>query len=195
MPTIYDLRRTYDRALDDATALVAAASDADLHAPTPCTGWDLAALLRHMVGQNDGFAAAVTAGDAPVDAYEGPTITTASLTPAWSASVARLRAAFATPTVGGVHLADLGVTVPVEVALRMQLLDTVVHAWDVARSIGRDYRPAEDLVEPVLADARAIAARPGGTPGVFADPLPISARPGSPEDPWREVLLLLGRRP
>src|SRR5690349_5317050 len=34
---------------------------ADLRRMTPCAGWDLQQLLRHMVGQDHGFAAAVRA--------------------------------------------------------------------------------------------------------------------------------------
>lgn len=198
MHTISALRALHDRALSDCGELVAAAADADLGAPTPCTDWDLAALLRHMVGQNNGFAAAVADGDAPLSAYEGPTITAATLMPSWSASSARVRAAFALPTAGDIHLTELGLTVPVERALGMHLLDTVVHAWDVARSLGRDHRPADDLVGPILAGAREIAERPGGAPGVFADPVVVSAGgspPASPPDPWTEALRLLGRRP
>lgn len=197
MNTIDELRDRYDRALTECGELVAAAADTDLRAATPCTGWDLAALLRHMIGQNNGFTTAVADGDAPLSAYDGPRITADTLISCWSASAARLRAAFASPAGAGVHLAELGLTVPVERALRMQLLDTVIHTWDVARSLGRDHRPADDLIEPVVTDARLIAARPGGTPGVFAAPVAISAEgsPPGPPDPWAEALQLLGRRP
>lgn len=195
MTTIYDVRVLHHRALDDCSGLVAAAADTDLRAPTPCDGWDLAALLRHMVGQNHGFATAVAEGDAPLTAYDGPEVTPMTLMPAWYESTARVRESFSSPAQDGVHLAELGVTVPVEFAVRMHLLDAVVHAWDIARSMGGDHRPDSDLVDPVLADARAIAARPGGAPGFFAAPVQVSGPPESPADPWFEALRLLGRRP
>ncbi|MFD9959067.1 maleylpyruvate isomerase N-terminal domain-containing protein [Amycolatopsis sp. NPDC058986] len=49
--------------------LVATMTPADLDLPTPCAGWTLADLLRHQVGENNGFAIAARHGSAP--SWEG----------------------------------------------------------------------------------------------------------------------------
>jgi uncharacterized protein (TIGR03086 family) len=178
----------YDRALDETTVLASEAGD--LTVPTPCAGWDLAALFGHMVGQNLGFAAAVADGDAPVAAYEPVEVADDDVASRWKESAARVRDAFAAADPeADVHLAEFGFRPTVAVALGMQLLDAAVHAWDVASALGRGYRPSDATVALVLDMARQIAAQPGGTP-VFAAPLD-EAR----EDPWHDALRLLGRDP
>ncbi len=192
MLTISELRALHADALADCGEFVDRAARTDLRLPTPCDGWDLAALLGHMTGQNLGFAAAVERGDAELSAYEPPPIAPHTLQATWTASAGRLRDAFArADPQAEVNLAELGRQVTVAQALRMQLLDSAVHAWDVATSLGLAYRPSAETAALVLGFAREIAARPGGTPGVFAAPYP--ARGGL--DPWADALRLLGRDP
>jgi uncharacterized protein (TIGR03086 family) len=190
MTTFDDQQVMQQTVLDDTRHLVEQAVQHDLTRATPCDGWDLAALLSHMVGQNAGFAAAVATGSAPADAYAGPHVTATNAVMLWHDSAADLRAAFedADPE-AKVHLAEFDVEVAAAEALGMQLLDAAVHAWDVATSLGNEYRPAEPVVAVVLGFARMIAAR-GGTPGVFATPLPEAG-----DDDWRDALRLLGRDP
>jgi uncharacterized protein (TIGR03086 family) len=189
MAELEELRPLFERALDDAGALVRRAATADLTAPTPCRDWDLGALVAHMVGQNEGFARAVREGDAPLTAYAAPELTGDDITQRWEASAERLRAAFREAPAGApVRLVELDRDVPVETALGMQVVDCSVHAWDVATALGEDYRPPDPVVEVVLASARLIAARPGGTPGVFAAP-----RETAGVEAWSDALRLLGR--
>ncbi|MDH2415887.1 TIGR03086 family metal-binding protein [Nocardioides sp. CER19] len=184
-----DLRGLFEQALDDATTQVARAASADLGRPTPCTDWDLGALVGHMVGQNEGFAAAVSAGDAPLSAYAAPALRQDEVRPRWDESADRLRAAFQdAPPDRRLRLAEFDREVSVSVALGMQVVDNAVHAWDVATALGEHYRPAEAVAQVVLESARQIAGRPGGTPGVFAPPQEVSGT-----DPWLEALALLGR--
>jgi uncharacterized protein (TIGR03083 family) len=58
-----------------------------------------------------------------------------------------------------------------------------LHAWDLARALGKDYRPAD----PEL----VLAAWRGGLPQLW---LEFPARPDS-DDPWRALLLASGRDP
>lgn len=189
MTTIEELLALHGRALADCGGLVTRAADADLGVPTPCAEWDLGALVGHMVGQNDGFATAVREGDAPVSAYAAPRLRPEEIRPRWAASAARLREAFgqAAPD-ARVRLAELDREVSVTTALGMQLLDSAVHAWDVAAALGESHRPPEEVVSVVLQSAEAIAARPGGAPGTFAAPRRVTG-----EDRWADALRLLGR--
>jgi uncharacterized protein (TIGR03086 family) len=184
-----DLRRLFEQALADAGVRVRRVEEAVLHRPTPCAGWDVGALLGHMIGQNEGFAAAVRDGDAPLAAYTAPDLRADEVTDRWDASAARLTEAFRTaPADGRVRLAEFDREVPVTVALGMQVVDCAVHAWDLASSLDEHYRPSDAVAREVLRSARLIAARPGGTPGVFAPPLPVDG-----VDPWTDALHLLGR--
>jgi uncharacterized protein (TIGR03083 family) len=58
-----------------------------------------------------------------------------------------------------------------------------LHAWDLARSLGKDYRPAD----PEL----VLAAWRGGTPQLWPG---LGAEPGG-DDPWSSLLLASGRDP
>ena len=190
MTRFEDQRALHHTLLSDTGRLVEQAARDGLNRVTPCDGWDLAALLSHMVGQNAGFAAAVATGSAPAEAYAGPQVTVTNAVTLWDESATELRAAFqkAQPR-AKVHLAEFDVEVTAADALGMQLLDAAVHAWDVAASLGTEYRPPGPVIADVLDFARRIAAR-GGTPGVFAAP-----RPEDGNDAWRDALRLLGRNP
>jgi len=57
-------------------------------------------------------------------------------------------------------------TVPVAAAVGMHLLDTVIHTWDVAISLGNPYRPDHEILDIVAAGAKRVPAgasrtRPG----------------------------------
>jgi uncharacterized protein (TIGR03086 family) len=191
MLTYSELFALYDHALAEAGELVERAARGDLGVPTPCAGWDLADLLSHMIGQNRGFAAAVVTGGAEAEAYAGPDVTPASVVGEWNASAEALRAAFGPADESStVHLVELDIRVPLAQALGMQLLDTAVHAWDVATALGDSYRPDDAVTGLVLDYARQIGSRPGGAPGVFAE-----ARPETGTDQWSDALRLLGRDP
>jgi len=174
------------RALDLTSELVGAVRPADLGRPTPCAGWDLAALLAHMTGQNHGFADALRGGTelaayAPVPGVE-----------AWQASVADLLDAVAHPATDAVLLPEITTAqrFPVPVVIGFHLLDTVVHGWDVATALGRVWRPDPPLVDAVLEQARRVPAGPARTvPGAAFGPVQAA----DDRDPWAMALALVGR--
>jgi uncharacterized protein (TIGR03086 family) len=183
-----DLRPLLRRAIDDTTALLADLTPTDLDRPTPCTDWDLRALLAHMVGQNHGFAAAVADPDTPAEAFApGPP-------DEWEKSALALAEAFAAaPLDREVRLAELHPThrFPVATVVGIQLIDAAVHAWDVATALGRTYRPDDELLAAAVAITAMIPAEGGrGEPGsAFAEVV----APSQPDDEWLAVLAHLGR--
>lgn len=179
----------YDRSLDDFRRHLRAVADEGLPAPTPCAGWDVGDLLGHVIEENLRFARAVdpTSSTPETEAVVG---STGEIRDRWERSVATLRSAFGSAAPEASVRLDGFPPLSVEVALRMQLLDTVVHAWDLARSLGHDHRPDDALVDLVAGFAGFIAERsPEGTPGVFAAPVPS----GTVEDSWVRALADLGR--
>lgn len=182
-----DARTQHRSALVLATGYVGRVEAADLSRSTPCAGWTLADLLAHMVGQHLGFAAAVGDGDAPKAAYAPVPFTPDR----WAESVEALTAAFAGADVEG-HAVEIEFSpdpLPIPVLVGAQLLDTVIHTWDVARSLGQDFVPPPDLAAAVLRIAETIPddgrrEQPGAA---FAHALPATG------EPWERALALLGR--
>ena len=188
-----DYRREHAEALHDLDGVVSWIGPADLSRPTPCAGWDLRDLLAHLVGQHDGFAAALEGADVgrdnfaprPIDADDWRSRT-------WSPSVARLASAIAVAELEGtVVLPELSPTRHFAVAdvVSFHLVDTIAHCWDVAETLGIEYRPSDPLVAAFLVESRRV---PGGdartSPGAAFGP--VVAALG---DPWFEALGLLGR--
>ncbi|GAA2580409.1 TIGR03086 family metal-binding protein [Winogradskya consettensis] len=168
--------------------VVARATTADLTLATPCTGWDLRALLAHMTAQHRGFAAAAN-GHGDDLAIWGPDDTGEPLT-AYAQAVDPVLDAFA---VTGVlerpfALPELGRVLPGRIAVGFHLVDYVVHGWDVARTIGVDWQLAPGVLDAALVVAEAV---PKENRVSFAPALPVPDDAGTLD----RILLLLGRDP
>ncbi len=138
MTTIVELHR---RAVTAARTVLDRVTPADLDRPTPCAGWDLRALLEHMTGQDHGFATALRATldgtDAELSAFApGPLGAAPAATLA--AGLDDVTAAFvrAAEVERTVYLAEFDRRVPAPVLVSMHLVDTLVHGWDVAATLG-----------------------------------------------------------
>ncbi|WP_330254357.1 TIGR03086 family metal-binding protein [Nocardia sp. NBC_00565] len=118
--------------------------------PTPCTGWDVHALVRHVIGQSlRNFL--VSARGEMADWAAPPE----ELGPDWAV---QFRAA-AAPVLDTWRSADLDRLVPVpggkEAPLRgradQQLTELAMHAWDLVRATGQDRELDPDIAEHGLA--------------------------------------------
>lgn len=183
-----DTRDLHRQATDDLNALVDAASEGDLTRPTPCEGWTLADLLAHEIGQRLGFAAAIADGDAALSAYEPVPFTPQ----AWIDSSATLLDAFAGADLGARAVLRLFAQrpLPVSVLVGAQLLDAAVHAWDVAKALGRDYAPNPDVVAAVGEVALSIADDAARNEAGF-----FTSAVRSDGSEWERILAHLGRDP
>jgi uncharacterized protein (TIGR03086 family) len=172
-------------ALALAAAQVGTLRPDDLTSPTPCAGWRLADLLAHMIGQHHGFADAIRASGAPAEAYAPVPFDQE----AWRSSVDLLVDAVATADLDQrVLVTELGTTpVAIRYAVAAQLLDTVVHTWDVARAVGLNFVPPPDLLAATAAVAEAIPDTARGPGRAFASRLP------RPNSPWPDLLASVGR--
>lgn len=165
----------------------------DRHRVTPCPDWDLTQLLGHMVGQDHGFAAAVRA-DVGVDAFH-PRPLEAGSAAALASSLASVHKSFAQADPDRpVLLPEFeGQRFPLATVIGFHFIDTLVHGWDVAATIGIpvDYEP--ELIAAALTKARGVPDGPfrDEPGGAFGRPLAKS----SDSEPWRETLLWLGRDP
>ena len=118
------------------------------HRETPCTEWDVRALVNHLVYDN--CWAPLTVGGSTVaevgDRFEGDLLGD-DPPGAWQSSIEPALAAFEAPGAldRTVHL-SYG-DVPAAEYLVERLTDLVVHGWDLARSIGLSDRLDPDSVE------------------------------------------------
>jgi len=182
------------QAVSESVRLVAQATAADLARPTPCADWTLHGLLRHMIAQHYGFAAAAT-GDRDLARWR--------LRPLGEDPVAAYRAAaecvLSAFAADGLLDRDFplpeftrGLMYPGAQAISFHFVDYVVHSWDVARTLGLPVRFSPALLEAALGVARAV---PGGDarrePAAAFAP-EVASLGGSLLD---QVVAILGRSP
>lgn len=179
-----------------SVAVVSKAAPDDLGRPTPCANWTLGDLLAHMTAQHRGFAAAARGDGADLAHWEirplgaDPAAAYAEAAEDVLAAFAEqdaLKRAFALPEFGP------GATFRGSRAIGFHFIDYVVHAWDVARTLGLPFDLDDDLGEDALRIASAV---PGGDyrlgPGAaFRPVLPV------PDDASTldRILTVLGRSP
>ncbi|MFJ2835162.1 TIGR03086 family metal-binding protein [Nocardia sp. NPDC087230] len=183
----------HQRAVRLSVEAVEAAADAALTVETPCAGWDLRALLEHMGTQNRGFAAAARGADDPA-VWE--VRRAADPVDAYLRSADEVVTAFAEPGAPARTLALPEIPpgrFPAPTALGFHLVDSVVHAWDVARSVGRTVDLDPDLAATALRVAMAVPIgksreRPGAA---FAPALDVADDAATLD----RILRVLGRSP
>ena len=191
---INDLLAPHRTAVRTSVEIVSQVSADDLGKPTPCSEWTVADLLAHMTAQHHGFAAAARGEGGDLAAWE---VSVSSRAVADYAEAAEdVLAAFAEPEVPQREFAlpEFGPAArfPATQAVGFHLIDYVVHGWDVARSLGLDYRLAPELAEPALRIALAVPDGEGRVkPGAPFGP----ALAADDEDPLNRILAALGRSP
>lgn len=160
----------------------------DWSAPTPDTDWDTAALVRHVVVEQQ-WVPPLLGGLSIAEAEDRIRPLRDDLVAEWDMHSGLAIAAWdAAPPAAPVHLSYA--TVTVEHYLREQVSDVTIHAWDLARAAGLDEHLDDALVAgvwEVLDEQRDMLA----ASGLFAEPVPV------PDDaPLQDRLLALtGRDP
>ena len=174
------------RALGWTRGVLVGVRDEQAAARTPCAGWTLLDLLRHMVDSLSALAEAATGTVAtaatPADRAAGPE------------ELARALCGLGCTVLGGWVRADgrpveLGVGhLHRAVLTEVGALEVAVHGWDVARSCGS----TAELPPTLAAGLLPVAARrvgPGDRPDAFG---PVVVPEGT--DPVSLLLAHLGRR-
>lgn len=176
----------------------------DLRRATPCAGWDLAALVRHMDESLAAYleashghlrlaplpASAAAPGGAPVASVRARACT---LLGAWSLAAEQDLDGVALDGATLVGATLEGAGLPADLLVCTAALEVAVHGWDVARSLDDPGCPTvltEALATALLPVARCTVAAGRGS-GHFAPAVATPPRAGAPA-----VLLgLLGRTP
>ena len=175
-------------------SLTAHLSSADLARATPCAGWDVRALLNHTVRTVEVFAAGVDGRPGPTDAevFDGPDLLGDAPAAVVRAAVERSQNAW--NMVAGFHgdLVTAFGTMPSSTAIAVSTFSTLVHGWDLARSLN----PAvpTDMPDALLELGEAVAAAivpPLRDLGRFGPPVPVAPGAGRTE----RLVAFTGRSP
>jgi uncharacterized protein (TIGR03086 family) len=190
-----DLFPAFERAVTSTADIVKATPAGQLGAPTPCTDWDVSALLSHVIGTlwlaeglfadqaprypmaPGGLPAADLAGEDPAAAYA-------------EASAAALTAAAAADALTRVHLTPLG-EMPGPALAWFTTLDILVHGWDLARATGQPADLDGRLAAHVLGFAEQALATPESRAGRIGPALPVAAGASVTD----RLAAFLGRQP
>jgi uncharacterized protein (TIGR03086 family) len=190
-----DRRSTLLDSYENAAAIVSGITAEQLGQPTPCTEYDVAGLIDHLVEAGH-RAAALGRGQAPPAGDESPHVELfdapgqirhagEEAAQAW-ADNSRLSSTFTMPwgeEYTGAALVD------------MYLAELAGHAWDLARATGQLNRLDPTLAVPALNGARAMIkpayrnmVRPGSPFGTEVQPPPEA-------DDWERFVAFMGRDP
>ncbi|WP_410608269.1 TIGR03086 family metal-binding protein [Amycolatopsis sp. lyj-109] len=158
--------------LDDLARVAAASSSEEQKAlPTPCGGFDVQGVRRHLTGGLTYFEGAFRdpdAGQRGADPhhYSGPDELDAIL-PRLSAT---LRSALDSGVAAAVvNVSELGGSFPGAMVVDMVLIEVITHGWDLARAAGLPWEPADETSAHALAFYRQIIRPEWRGPGMAFD--------------------------
>jgi uncharacterized protein (TIGR03086 family) len=184
------LDRTYRRSVEYWKSTVQGVAD-DWSAPTPCSDWNVRALVNHVVGE-DRWTKPLVDGKTIADvgdAFDGDLLGEDPKSAAVAAADEALSAvAEKLPAGGKVHL-SYGEE-DIEEYIRQLVADHLIHGWDLAVATGQQRTLDPELVAEVGAwfRNREDRYRAGGA---------IAARPETAKggDPQSDLLIAFGRDP
>jgi uncharacterized protein (TIGR03086 family) len=190
-----ELFPAFERAVDSTAEIVTMTPKDQLDAPTPCTEWDVRALLNHLIGTlwlaaalfgdqaprypmaPGGLPPGDLAGDDPAAAYA-------------EAATAALAAAAAGDSLTRVHVTPLG-EMPGPALAGFTTLDMLVHGWDLATATGQPADLDGRLAAHVLGFATQTLATPETRGPRIGPAIPVAA--DAPVT--QQLVAFLGRRP
>lgn len=179
-PTPPDPRPALAAAQEWVATLLTAATPDRWTDPTPCAGWDVADLLRHVLALA-GRLRVMGEGGAADDAASMVDELPADLAVAFEAGVADAAsrwtdpAALARPT-----SAPFG-TVPGAAVLSVYTSEYLTHGWDLAVATGQPSEADAELVRPVLEVMRRMLPGERDETFPFGPPAPVADEAGATE--------------
>jgi uncharacterized protein (TIGR03086 family) len=186
-----DLADAHGRALEATGRVVAGIQPSQLRRSTPNEGWDVRALLNHLVAGN-WWAVELASGKTIAevgDRLDGDVLGD-NPAAAYDASAAAADAAFKAPGAMDAPCAVSYGPVPGSVYCGHRFLDVLIHGWDLARATGQS-----EQLDPELVDACLDVVRPQAdllaASGAFGTPVAVPADAG----PQAQLLAMLGRQP
>lgn len=185
-----DLLNSYTDAVRRNHERVDAVHAGQFGEPTPCTEWDVHALIGHIIGGYEMFTVAL-GHPGPPDEIPADADTARRHRAAGEAAIAAFAATGARQRTASLPVGE----VPGHVALALALTDAVVHGWDLATATGQDTSIDEELAAALLAGAEQLVGpqmrQPDGAMAVFAPAVTIGPERAAAD----RLIAFLGRQP
>lgn len=181
-----------EASLSVAQSLVAAVRPEQWAAPTPCSEWDVRALVAHLVVGNQRFAALVS-GATTLEELRGAAVGDVlgdDPVRAFDTAAEAVLAAFRLPgALDRLVTIPFG-TVPGAVALNLRLTEVLVHGWDLARATSQSVHFDDALIEQEYEFSAQTLTKVPPERSPFAAPTDASAESSGLD----RLAALLGRR-
>jgi uncharacterized protein (TIGR03086 family) len=174
-----------------AARTVGNADSSQFGLPTPCTEWDVRALLNHLILWTSYSLEARAHGESVgQDLMDRDFAAEPGFAAAYRAQLDRALAAWSDPAVWQRSLDVMGSATPAADVAALNLAEMVLHGWDLAAATGQRYqvgdRAAEAALQAVAANAELFRQYKG-----FADPVEVADSAPALD----RVLALSGRDP
>lgn len=187
-----DPRPLHRRAVAQTGAVVSAVAPAQLTLPTPCTEFDVRALLSHITGGLNRIAIVGEGGDALARPAVEEGVPDDGWPAVYAAAAGRAAAAWADDARLDALVEVPWGKVPGRIALAGYIQEILAHGWDLAKATGQDTEGDPELAEWALAAARRILP-PGNRGGEVPFGPVTEAPPGA--GPYARLAAWLGRQP
>jgi uncharacterized protein (TIGR03086 family) len=187
-----DPREFHRRALAQTETIVAAVAPGQLSLPTPCTDFDVRALLGHVVGAMTRHAVVGEGGDGMAVRPHVDGIPDDGWLDAYHAARTRVTAAWADDAKLDALVEVPFGQVPGRMAVSSYVQEILTHGWDLAKATGQPTELDPELATWMLTISRRILPperRGGDIP--FAPPVPVPPNAG----PYTQLAAWLGRQP
>jgi uncharacterized protein (TIGR03086 family) len=186
-----DLTALLDESIASTGKIVAGVRPDQLDDSTPCSEWDVRAVLNHVIGvatvfSHVGEGKPIDRPDPKTDYFDGE-----AYAAAYDSATAAMLAAWRKP-----GMLDATITlpfgdVPGSVGASINFIDVLVHGWDLARATGQDARLDPDLAQPALELSRGIMNDQLRQSGAFGPEVPVAADAPAGD----RLVAFLGRTP
>ncbi len=178
-----------DRSFATTRTVVAQVRPEHLSLPTPCSEWEVRALLAHMLDSIDAFRA--HAARSPADEIPAREVSDNVLEVYDDATSAALETWRAPGALDGEVTLGVGISVPADVAAGISTADCIVHGWDLQRALGGDLVVDPDLADHVLGISSAVVTPDFRGPRTFGPEVTV----GDDASPTARLVAFLGRQP
>ena len=186
-----DPREYYERALAQTEQIVSAVRPDQLGNPTPCTEFEVRALVNHIVGGITRAAITGEGGDAVAFSGRVDGVPDDGWADAYNAVAKRATAAWSDDGRLAAMVTVPWGTVPGRVALSGAVQEVLTHGWDLATATGQESEGDPELATWVLEEFahRALPPERRGGPVPFGPVVPVPAEAG----PYAQLAAWLGR--
>ena len=192
MTDTMDPRPLHRRAIAQTEAVVAGVSPAQFGLPTPCSEYDVRALLSHIVGGLNRVAVVGEGGDALARPARADGVPDDGWPDAYRAAAARAVAAWTDDATLDALVEVPWGKIPGRFALAGYVQEILTHGWDLAKATAQQTERDPELAQWALAGARRILPpenRGGDIP--FAPVVEVPPDAG----PYAQLAAWLGRHP